>query len=76
MAMVRQAGSALVTKLPRLWERMSGALFERSVSPEASAAPAQAATDPQVPSQSWWEESGLSCVVQDLMRRNVGKVSM
>ena len=48
VAMVRQSGPVLVTKLPRLWERMSGGLLERSAPPEASAPPTQATADAQV----------------------------
>ncbi len=51
VAMVRQSGPALVTKLPRLWERMSRPLLEHSAAatPSASAPPAQAAAEAQVP---------------------------
>ena len=53
VAMVRQSGAALVTKLPRLWERMSGPLLSRSANTGAAAPPAQAAADAQVPPRSW-----------------------
>ena len=48
--MVRQSGPALITKLLRLWERMSEPLLEHSAaaSPSASAPPAQAAAEAQV----------------------------
>ena len=53
--MVRQSGPALVAKLPRLWERMSGPLLEPSAAATSSAStpPAQAAADAQVPFSVW-----------------------
>ncbi len=48
VAVVRQAGPALITRLPQLWERMSGPLLESSDGPDAPALPPQSAADAQV----------------------------
>ena len=76
VAMVRQSGPALVTKLPRLWERMSGPLLEPSsaaATPPASAPPAQAAAEAQVPSLSRMQEVTTFRMVQGLIRKKAEK---
>jgi len=53
VAMVTQSGPALITKLPRLWERMSGSLREGSASLHTPDPPPQAAADAQASPRSW-----------------------
>lgn len=46
VALVMRFGPELLTKLPRLWERMSGPLLDSSAAaPDGSGAPPQAALD-------------------------------
>ena len=48
VALVRHFGPSLITKLPRLWERMSSLLLECPADQASSESPPQATADTQV----------------------------
>ena len=48
VALVKYFGPSLITKLPRLWERMSSLLLECPADQASSEAPTQATADAQV----------------------------